>query len=391
MSKTNSLGWFIERYGKEEGTTRYNDRCQKIAKGRKKSHYTFFLTNPKVLKILGNNVSLNEDQRKWLDEFFSYYPKDRDGTWRKNIAIWIKYGLDNWVYRREQLSKVEANSKQWYQLMFGDYWEELYQKDYSIKTAHFKNRLEYWLDKGYTKDAALEQVSKIQKNRVMQSPIKKGCKEYSIRAVEYWIKKGVDEKEAKIIVSNLQKRDLLFYTNRYGEEEGKKKFNDSKEKRKNTWKSKDLIEHSKVAVGKGFNPNSEEMKAVLGFIFTNNIPIQYCKFGPPSHQYWENIPNVGIRRYDLAVFEDLAHTKLRYIFEYHGIGHINFSDYHPVLANERMEIDGRVLKNYSTYGNIYHNDRIKREHILAKYPEVKYIVMWYYDLKNKRFKIDELR
>jgi len=48
--------------------------------------------------------------------------------------------------------------------------------------------------------------------------------ESSIRRPEYWIKQGYSEEEAKLMVSKTQSRGLDFYINKYGEEEGLKRW-----------------------------------------------------------------------------------------------------------------------------------------------------------------------
>ena len=168
------------------------------------------------------------------------------------------------------------------------------------------------------------------------------------------------------------------------------KFTEARNKRKETWETKDKVEHARKATPKTFNPAGQEMQAVLGFISANNIPIENCSFGPPNQQFWQHIPNLGFRRYDLAVFTNSSKTVLKYIVEYHGPGHINFSDYHPALENELVTIDGKQLAHFGTYGNVYKNDFAKRQHILENFPDVRYIVIWPIDLKLKRFNINEL-
>lgn len=122
----------------------------------------------------------------------------------------------------------------------------------------------------------------------------------------------------------------------------------------------------------------------------NNINPARCMFGSPKNQFIQLIPNLGYRRYDLAVFSDETLANLEIILEYHGPGHINFSDYHPLLENEYITINGKKLLHLGTYSTAYKNDLAKKTFIQDNYPGVKYIVMWYDDLKNKRFKIDEL-
>ena len=171
---------------------------------------------------------------------------------------------------------------------------------------------------------------------------------------------------------------------------GEQKFLDSKNRRKKTWESKDLIDHGRRAVPKTYNPAGQEMQAIYGFLDANNIPQINCKFGSPKEQFWQYIPTVGYRRYDLAVFSDATQQQLKYIMEFHGPGHINFSDFAPELEHEQITVNGKKLAYLGTYGQSYHNDFHKKHHIVDNFPEVVYIVMWVDDLKNRRFKINEL-
>ena len=76
--------------------------------------------------------------------------------------------------------------------------------------------------------------------------------------------------------------------------------------------------------------------------------------------------------------------------EYHGPGHINFSDYSPEMKNAIITVNGTKLPHLGTYGNSYENDMIKRNHILKKYPHCKYYVFWNENLKEKEFKVYDL-
>jgi hypothetical protein len=248
---------------------------------------------------------------------------------------------------------------------------------------------QYWLDRGYSIEETTKKISEIQTERSKKSPLKKGVKKFSIRCVEYWVERGYDPDTAAQIISKLQRRDLDFYVAKFGDD-GEAKFNEAKIKRKETWKTKNKLEHAILATPKTFNPAGQEMQAINGFLTANDIPVENCSYGPPNQQFWQYIPNVGFRRYDLAVFADSSKTVLKYIVEYHGPGHVNFSDYHPALENETMTLDGKILKHLGTYGASYKNDFAKRQHILENFPGVEYFVIWPNDLKLKRFKIDEL-
>jgi hypothetical protein len=130
------------------------------------------------------------------------------------------------------------------------------------------------------------------------------------------------------------------------------------------------------------------MQAVNLFIKQNKIDPEKCMFGSPDSQFYQWIPDVGFRRYDLAVFSDASKTELKIIMEFHGPGHINFSDYSPAMKNQTIiSKSGKELPHLGTYGKSYTNDYIKRKHILEKYNSVQYCVYWVEDLKNKNLRI----
>lgn len=360
--------------------------------GNKKNVVDFFIGCSSVEKILGKDYKLSSHHTVMLTEFFNCYTDgDRSNIWRKNIAIWLKYNLDNWIVRRESLRTITSNSQEWFKLMYGESWEELYNLAKCNIIKNLPNRIEYWSNKGYSNSEAKVKVSEVQLIRARISGDKlRNTSEYTIRSTKYWEKKGYSQDEASQIVRSLQLRDLDFYIYKYGVIEGTARYEKSKSRRKKTWENKDKAEHARKTTPASFNPVGLEMQAINGFITTNNISVLNCRFGPPSEQFWQHIPEIGYRRYDLAVFEDSTCTKLKYIFEFHGPGHINFSDYRPELENEMITIDGKKLAFLGTYGSSYKNDLIKREHILNNYPDVKYIVMWTDDLKFRRFTIEQL-
>jgi len=79
------------------------------------------------------------------------------------------------------------------------------------------------------------------------------------------------------------------------------------------------------------------------------------------------------------------------IVEFHGIGHINFSEYKEEMKDKIININGRQLIHLGTYGKVFDNDMIKRNYILTKYPWVEYYIIWTEDLINENFKKNALR
>lgn len=361
--------------------------------GNTKTIKDFFL-GPKIVKeLLGYDYELSNKEINDIEDFFKHFnDKDRSSIWRKNIAIWIKNNLDNWIVRREKLSKTTSNSLEFFKLMYGcEAGQMKYEQHVKRVKKNLPNRVEYWLNKGLTRTDSEIKVREIQCKRNEKSIANmKNSSEYTIRSKVFWLKKGYTINEAEKIVADLQRRDEAFYIEKYGLLEGEIRYEQSKAKRKETWKGKNRKEHALKTIPKTFNPTGQEIKAITKFIKANNISERYCKFGAPKDQFYQWIPNVGFRRYDLAVFEDLNHTKLKYILEYHGPGHINFSDFVEELRNETITLNGRKMLHLGTYGDVYENDLNKRNHIISNYPNVKYLVMWFQDLKNERFLINEL-
>jgi hypothetical protein len=364
-----------------------------MAHGNTKDNLRLFVERTEVKRILGPNYPLTQDQQDNIIKFFDHYPdRDRSGVWRKNIAIWIMHDLGDWINRRKLLSNVTSNSKEWFDLMYGpEKGKVLFGEFVSAKRKLIKNTLDYWVSRGYSIDEAQAQVREIQKARGKKAGKKlKGTSEYSIRSKHYWIKHGKTEDEAIKMVSALQRRDLDFYVAKYGTEDGITAYNTSVQKRRQTWTTKDKLDHAIKTTPPNFNPNGQEMTAIRGFMSSNKINPACCKFGAPNQQFWQNIPGVGYRRYDLAVFADITHTVLKYVVEFHGPGHINFSDYDPLLKDEPITINGKKLLHLGTYGAAVANDKAKKEHILKMFPSAIYLVIWGDDLINKRFLINDL-
>lgn len=352
----------------------------------------FFTQCRAVREILGNNINLSSEQKNNIVHFFSEFPDgDRSMIWRKNLASWINQGLDNWIQRRYQLKQCTSNSIEWHRLMYGDQWETYYQNHQAQIRSRLPSRTEYWIKLGLTPAEAVKKVKESQRKKGNAAAKKlSGTSMYTVRSMEYWKRKGYSVEEAQRTVAALQKRDLDFYINRFGLEEGTARFTAANSKKKNTWRTKNKNEHARKTLPKSFNPNGQEMKAITNFLRVNEIDPRFCKYGSPKDQFFQYIPDVGYRRYDLAVFDNEHHSKLKCILEFHGPGHINFSDYRLELENEPITINGKKLAHLGTYGAAYHNDKAKRDHILTTFPDVIYLVMWYEDFYNGRYRIDEL-
>ena len=87
------------------------------------------------------------------------------------------------------------------------------------KRQSLPNTLDFWMNKGLTKDQALLEISKVQKHRSAKSPASaKGAKGFSIRTVEYWINKGLSSDDAIKKIKEIQTTNgLAYYKKKYGD------------------------------------------------------------------------------------------------------------------------------------------------------------------------------
>jgi hypothetical protein len=392
-----SLEFYCWKYGIDEGTRRYKKRGALISQSKISPHWEKFIRYPGVIDILGNE-DLTDDTKTQLQEFFTEHNWKRHRKLAPLLAHWIKLKVANLAERYDQLCQIGIYTlnKQACILRYGEeqgllVWYELAVK----KKKCLKNSRLYYADKGLSEDEITETISQIQTLRNQKAQVaQKNDTTWKSRHtgfVDYWIAQGHSETKAAEIVSIIQTRDLNYFVTKYGEKEGTKRFEQIKAKRRNTWTKKDKVDHARKTTPQKYNPQGEEIKAIKAFLLANNIDIKCCKFGSPKDQFWQNIPNVGFRRYDLAVFHDTDHKSLKLIMEYHGPGHINFSDYRDEMENEVIMISDRKLYRLGTYGASYKNDLAKKTHIIDTFPGVQYCVMWRHDWKAKKVLINELR
>jgi len=349
----------------------------------------------KIVKNILDEYQPSDLQIENIEIYFQKYGYRKSQDHYSRLSYFLKNGIVNFIEEEEKLLSYERMSKEYFCILYGKILGEEKWEQHCKKTRKGRpSCIEYWIKKGYSEKESKILVSNHQKNMSDRSSKNRNHQKYSIRCVEYWIEKGYTDEESEELIYNLQRRDLAFYIEKYGKDIGIEKYQYSCNKRKNTWQKKTFEErklHFLKTLPKEYNKNGQEMQAIRLFLEQNNIRENCCMFGKPQNQFYQWIDNVGFRRYDLAVFFDESKNKLIYIMEYHGPGHINFSDYTPDLKDKIIEVNGRSLPHLGTYGLSYCNDMIKREHILEKYPDCKYYVFWNNNLKKKDLKIYDVR
>jgi G:T-mismatch repair DNA endonuclease (very short patch repair protein) len=166
-----------------------------------------FLNRKHVKDILRDKV-LTQDHIDRLNRFFSVYSCKEVENMHSTIAKFILYNLNNYIGRYKRLKGIPGTSRYGQLLRYGKKMSiTIWSDQSSKKTKHFKNQLQYWTKKGFSKLEAKRKVSEVQKQRSVLSPsTQKGASEFSVRCVGYWIKKGFSELEAKEKVSTYQRR-----------------------------------------------------------------------------------------------------------------------------------------------------------------------------------------
>jgi G:T-mismatch repair DNA endonuclease (very short patch repair protein) len=121
---------------------------------------------------------------------------------------------------------------------------------YKIRSFR-KTNVEYWESRGFSPDESVFKIKEYQKENSEKLKRKKEEKPELFEDVgwnqkKYWIKKGMSEEESIRKISELQKTfSLESCIEKYGKEEGKKKWLDRQEK----WKAKVFNEFTNIARG----------------------------------------------------------------------------------------------------------------------------------------------
>lgn len=262
---------------------------------------------------MGKKYSFNDDE---LEEMKKMYVSEL-----KSLGeIAKKYNVDKSVIKKRLDDMgVKIPKKSAYSI---DYWiERGLSKDEAVeKVKKFKPcMVEYWIGKGLSdQDAKLKVELHLMNTKrafIIKYGDELGLKLYkekkikegqnSPRRVEYWIERGYSPIDAEKKVSETQNKfSLKICIEKYGEEEGKKIFND----RQNRWQET-LISNGNLK--KGHSKISQE----LFYTLLNYYNLDYrknIKFWSHNGEFKVNKPEGGIFLYD---FVDENNKK---IIEYNG-------------------------------------------------------------------------
>lgn len=148
---------------------------------------------------------------------------------------------------KEKRNKLKIFKQYWIDEGYSDYYAELiskenynYGKNHKLPVSQVDKK--YWIYRGYTEEKAIKKVSSIQKlnaDKWISQKDTKRFKDVQTTSLNYWINKGYNEEEAKIKLSERQSTfSLKKCIEKYGVDEGRKRFNERQQKWQNSLKEK---------------------------------------------------------------------------------------------------------------------------------------------------------
>lgn len=197
-----------------------------------------------------NFYEVNKSKNIWKTKLFKKLNMKSFNQQSKNY--WIFRGYTDLETRDfVNSTKVTRNNPT---PMQKEFWiaKGLSEKESISKIRSFrKTNTEYWESRGFSKEESVFKIKEYQKENSEKLKKKKGEKPELFEDVvwnqkKYWIKKGMTEEESIRKISELQKTFTLeSCTEKYGKEEGKKKWLD----RQKNWKAKVFNEFTNISRG----------------------------------------------------------------------------------------------------------------------------------------------
>lgn len=282
------------------------------------------MSNKYYKEKFGDNPLTAEHQYEF-DKFSQVigYTHDR----AKTLIIWMELGLKDWADRYLSVRTLHSATLEFHKIYYGDeLGEQKYKELNHKKTAKFDHSHESQKRKGE-----------------LASLVLSGSSEHSIRTIGFWIRKGYTEEQSKNKVKEIQSTNTLArYIKKYGETEGRERFNT----RKAAWtdrmsspsigKSRSLglqryierygeIEGEKqylamrkkrnaaASIGRASKESCKALRYVLEYLDQKKIGYY---FGVEGNKEWF----IYDKKSKKSFFYDLVVPSLSIIFEYHGSG-----------------------------------------------------------------------
>jgi len=174
-----------------------------------------FLKRKDVIAVLGDNYALTVKQQFRLMQLFEVYGNSKKiENMLKTVAFFIKNNLTNYVGRYRRLKGIPGTTKYTQLLRYGKHnSKEVIKKQSKAKTAHFPNKIEYWINKGYSDEEATQKVREIQTTNGIDYYVKKygkdiGKQMYSAR-INKWQQTLINKTQSEKDEINYKKRHAI--------------------------------------------------------------------------------------------------------------------------------------------------------------------------------------
>lgn len=167
------------------------------------------------IKAFGEHkLSQHETTQLYLFNQQVGYTADRVSFLICCISLEIKDWTSHWT----KLKSLVPGTLEYYKTRYGEEGESMY------------------IDTNRKKTKNLDHSSEAQRKRALKlAEVSKGNKEWSVRGIGFWLKKGYSAEAAREKVKKIQATNTLEkYINKYGQEEGEKKF----QERKSNWSTR---------------------------------------------------------------------------------------------------------------------------------------------------------
>lgn len=242
---------------------------------------------------------------------------------------------------KKQISEVSVGSIEYYRIVSELNDNEI--KDLLSEYTHLS--IKYWVNKGYSEEESIKIISELQSNNSNKGVgLRKQFPErYSAiteTQIGYWLKKGFNQEESLLI---LNKRQSTFTLDKciekYGEDEGIKRFNDRQAK----WQ-KSLSDGGNLKIG--YSKISQDLFYDLLESY-NNEEKDKIYFATHNKEYVLEKENGGLWLYD---FTDIKNKK---IIEYNG------DEYHGNPDKFKAEDNPHPFRKNVTAQEIWNKDKLK--------------------------------
>ena len=241
--KVGTLQHYMLLYGDAEGRSRFLKRQNIISDARSLSDnekVSAFLRKKCVSSILKKD-KLSDEQLLELERLL-LSKKYSDFYDNESIIVDIVLNFSpDFVSRYNVIKTSSPTSIEYFKARYADNYLDELNRYKKLKSSgakrNFANCKNYWIARGLTDNAAKESAHLIQKERAAKAKeLLTG--RVSPRSIEFWINKGMTETEAEDIVRKIQTRDLDFYIDTYGEDEGTYRYQEIIQKRLASWYSR---------------------------------------------------------------------------------------------------------------------------------------------------------